>query len=261
MIARGRIAIFLRQDDGADDAVVAVRGPGEIFGEMALIDSNLRSASARAIEDCVLVPVSEAQIQHCLSETDPILRLCLGVVIARYREAVALLKEHGLRPNASPARHADPSPGARADFDAALAAVVVERELRRALDRGEFELFFQPIVHLGRETLAGFEALIRWRQARPRGPGPVHTGGRGERPDRRDHRLGLSEVGRVVPKIMLACLQNIPAAEGPLFVSVNISGHDLASAYLSGDDRRDAAPGRHRAGAHQARDHRERPDA
>ena len=40
--------------------------------------------------------------------------------------------------------------------------LALENEMRGAMDRGEFQLYFQPIVHLGRGTVAGFEALLRW---------------------------------------------------------------------------------------------------
>ena len=37
-----------------------------------------------------------------------------------------------------------------------------ERDLRRALEDDQFELVFQPVVHLADEKIAGFEALLRW---------------------------------------------------------------------------------------------------
>ncbi|WP_279482636.1 bifunctional diguanylate cyclase/phosphodiesterase [Aureimonas sp. SK2] len=36
-------------------------------------------------------------------------------------------------------------------------------DLRAALERGEFELHFQPFVDLKRRAVSGFEALVRWR--------------------------------------------------------------------------------------------------
>ena len=37
-----------------------------------------------------------------------------------------------------------------------------EADMRRALERGEWELFYQPIISLESNALSGFEALVRW---------------------------------------------------------------------------------------------------
>jgi diguanylate cyclase (GGDEF)-like protein len=39
----------------------------------------------------------------------------------------------------------------------------IESDLRLALDRGEFELFYQPLFDLEQNCICSFEALLRWR--------------------------------------------------------------------------------------------------
>jgi diguanylate cyclase (GGDEF)-like protein len=86
--------------------------------------------------------------------------------------------------------------------------------LRAALARGEFELFFQPIVSIGRRRIAGFETLLRWNH-----------------PDRGlvlpDEFINLAEdTGLIVPIgewiVRQACAE---AARWPaeLLVAVNLS--------------------------------------
>ena len=45
----------------------------------------------------------------------------------------------------------------------AVTRLQLETDLRRALDRGEFRLFYQPIVSISNRRLVGFEALLRWQ--------------------------------------------------------------------------------------------------
>jgi EAL domain-containing protein (putative c-di-GMP-specific phosphodiesterase class I) len=49
------------------------------------------------------------------------------------------------------------------DMDARMQARrAIEIDLRRALVRGEFEVYYQPLIALNVEKITGFEALLRW---------------------------------------------------------------------------------------------------
>ncbi len=50
-------------------------------------------------------------------------------------------------------------------LELALGRFQLESDLRQAIAREEFAVFYQPIVELATGQLAGFEALIRWQQS------------------------------------------------------------------------------------------------
>jgi diguanylate cyclase (GGDEF)-like protein/PAS domain S-box-containing protein len=56
--------------------------------------------------------------------------------------------------------------------DRALQRLELETDLRRALDRGEFEVYYQPITSLTLGVLSGFEALARWNHPTKGAIGP-----------------------------------------------------------------------------------------
>ena len=51
----------------------------------------------------------------------------------------------------------------RAMHAKAVARLRMETDLRRAVDRGEFELFYQPLITLESGRITELEALVRWR--------------------------------------------------------------------------------------------------
>jgi EAL domain-containing protein (putative c-di-GMP-specific phosphodiesterase class I) len=137
-----------RVEDGRTERIAQL-GPGDLIGEMSLIDKMPRSASAFARLPTRLRVITGDHLSEKLADADPLLRLLLKMILKRYRSAT-----HG---NAGPSEEE-----AQKDRDAVIRRIELEHELEQALERKEFVLYFQPIVHLGSFTTAGFEALVRW---------------------------------------------------------------------------------------------------
>jgi EAL domain-containing protein (putative c-di-GMP-specific phosphodiesterase class I) len=133
-------------------------GKGELFGEVALIDYEPRTATVKAIERTVLVPIPRKMMEGLLEKSDPVLRHLLLVILERFRH----------RSDGS----ALPDISARVPLEQAKRRSIVKGEatqklalahgMKRALAREEFQLYYQPICNLADERVAGFEALIRW---------------------------------------------------------------------------------------------------
>ena len=106
----------------------------------------------------------------------------------------------------------------------AVTQLQLETDLRRALDREEFRVWYQPIWSLERECLCGFESLVRWQHPQRGVLGPeefMHTA----------EETGLIVlIGRVV--LREACRQlaewhrEFPQSP-PLSVSVNLSARQF----------------------------------
>jgi diguanylate cyclase (GGDEF)-like protein/PAS domain S-box-containing protein len=54
-----------------------------------------------------------------------------------------------------------------------LGRLTLEEQLRSAIDRDEFELYYQPQVFIGTRALSGAEALVRWRRPDGQLVGPM----------------------------------------------------------------------------------------
>ena len=74
----------------------------------------------------------------------------------------------------------------------ALERLWLENELRRALERGEFKVYYQPVVALEGGRIVGAEALVRWEHPIRGLLLPEEFRRRGDGPDRADRGEGAS---------------------------------------------------------------------
>ncbi len=65
IIESGRVRIFL-PTEGGEELTVDILDPGEVFGELALLDGRPRSATAEAFEDTVVYTISRDEFQRFL---------------------------------------------------------------------------------------------------------------------------------------------------------------------------------------------------
>jgi diguanylate cyclase (GGDEF)-like protein/PAS domain S-box-containing protein len=110
----------------------------------------------------------------------------------------------------------------RSDKDGKLA---LEGELLRAIEKKQLKLVFQPIYYLPTETLAGFEALLRWDHPRLGTLNAAHFLPIAEESDL-IIKLGSFALARAVREAQ-RWQQELSRPEVPLFVSVNISSRQL----------------------------------
>lgn len=229
LIERGVVEV--RQErDGAQHAMARL-GAGELFGEMALSKEYARTATLVAIEDTEVIPITRQQFEASLSGVDPLVRLVLRVGMHRMH---AVLTQTRIPVESS--THTDAEPVIQSDFhdtvqSRAISHIRFVRKLREGIQRGQFHLYYQPIVNVADGRLAGFEALVRWLHP---DDGLVAPG---------DFIWAAEQSGLIVPlgawileeashfmaKFQRTRTRHLPDAP-PVFMSVNLSPRQLTDA-------------------------------
>jgi len=69
------------------EMILSIIGPGEIFGEMGLIDDSPRSASVVAIEPCELLSLTKRDFKKCMVESYDTAMTVMRVLVRRLRAA------------------------------------------------------------------------------------------------------------------------------------------------------------------------------
>jgi CRP/FNR family cyclic AMP-dependent transcriptional regulator len=83
VIASGFVKVVLPSPEAGEPAILATLGPGEFFGELALLDGDPHSASVIALEPTETLVLGRADFER-LFETQPGLRRALVASLARH---------------------------------------------------------------------------------------------------------------------------------------------------------------------------------
>ncbi len=85
LVKQGAVTIFRTVNNRK--VVLARLGEGELFGEMAIINKDLRTASAMAAEYCTLVVLDEGLVESLLAQSPQTVRHMVRQLTARLRDA------------------------------------------------------------------------------------------------------------------------------------------------------------------------------
>lgn len=199
---------------------IAQLGAGEIFGEVALLDRQPRTASVRTLAETTLLRIDRVHVQELLKRTDPVIRHLLTVLLERFRARSQFQLPADRR-------------AAVEDGRIATQTLMLTQDLAHAVANDQLELAYQPLVDLPRRRLLGFEALIRWRHPLL---GPIVPTSLIALAEKTGLIHSLSEwvLRRAVgdwPEMRRWCCQD---ADCIPFISVNLSAPDLSDPSIIG---------------------------
>jgi len=215
LIRDGQVEIST--DQGGKKVVIANLGPGEVFGELALISQQPRTATAIATQATTAAVISTEHLQSAISNADPLLQTLLRGNLGRFLWTQRFMLQH-----AAP-RSGDSSLEHQAEQERH-----VEADIGRGMKGQEFQLYYQPIIDLAEGHIAGFEALMRWQHPERGTVSP------GEFIDVAEATGQIVSLGAWALQEALAALKDFQQrieksnpSQPPLFMSVNVSGRQL----------------------------------
>ncbi len=92
VVRSGRVAVGRRSPDGRE-SLVALMEAGDLFGELALFDDGLRSASTRALEPSKLLRVPYAPVEEAFRARPELLWDVVGLLAQRLRSTDSALAD------------------------------------------------------------------------------------------------------------------------------------------------------------------------
>jgi EAL domain-containing protein (putative c-di-GMP-specific phosphodiesterase class I)/CRP-like cAMP-binding protein len=233
IIERGKVNLFILVE--GKQKLISELHDGAVFGEMSIIDDQLRSATAVAAQDAHLIVIPGKYFDEKLEGADKFVTMLLKLILQRYREMRSRLET--ILPDADAAKKLSiiEKNNAECERNAFYAARQLEAEsgLKDALENRQLELFYQPIVALQTQQVVGCESLLRWRHPEQ---GLLPPGG----------FIPLAETTGLIVPIGLWIIEEAGKAgmrfqntnRAFSFISVNLSGRQFVPFDFAGDVRK-----------------------
>lgn len=86
IIISGNVKVGITDDDGKE-VILSFLGPGDFFGEMALIDDYPRSADIVTREPCELMIIEQGDFKKCLAMSSALSMQIMLALVSRLRDA------------------------------------------------------------------------------------------------------------------------------------------------------------------------------
>jgi EAL domain-containing protein (putative c-di-GMP-specific phosphodiesterase class I) len=137
---------------------VAVLTEGAMFGEVALLDRQARTATVRTLMPTRLVRIDRNHVEELLARADPVIQYLLRLMLERFRNT-----------NGTPSgtERPDSHASGRAELHSlAVHTLSLAHDLAEAISANQLVLHYQPIILLDGNVPVGFEALVRWQHPR-----------------------------------------------------------------------------------------------
>ena len=132
--------------------------PGEIIGEMSLINNSTRNTRVTAVKPSVIAKMDKQKMLERINNADPIVQSLLTDYARRLLSTINSTETSG---NIDSIQKNDNL------NKISLDKIKLENELIQAIEDKKLQVLLQPILEVATNKIVGYEALIRWNH-------PVH---------------------------------------------------------------------------------------
>lgn len=84
LLVKGKVGIFLPKNDSKSPNFIIEEN--ELFGEMGVIENELRMATARCIEECEIISITKKEFDERVNQSDVFVKGCLNALSYRLRK-------------------------------------------------------------------------------------------------------------------------------------------------------------------------------